>query len=327
MSRYLALRLSAPAAEIETLQFSREERPIEAIAPGEALVAVKAAAINPSDAKAALGKMPQAVWPRTPGRDYAGIVLDGPAAWVGREVWGTSGHGGIVSDGSHAALLRIPAAHLRAKPKRLSFAEAGAVGVPFVTAFEGFRRAGGVRAEDVVLVLGANGKVGQAAVQLAAGAGARVFAAARTTWAAPAHVTLVDAETQDAAALVRDATAGHGADIVFNTVGSPYFDTANTAMAHGARQILISTIKTSVDFDIFRFFRGRHTFLGVDSLALDGAACGEILDALLDGFEDGRFTPFPVRPEDLVSFAQAEEAYRRVFQAERARLVLTPEAG
>ena len=70
---------------------------------------VAAAGVNPSDVKAALGLMPQAVWPRTPGRDFAGTVVDGPADWIGREVWGSGGDLGITRDGSHAGWLLLPA--------------------------------------------------------------------------------------------------------------------------------------------------------------------------------------------------------------------------
>ncbi|MGD5523872.1 hypothetical protein QUS88_22545, partial [Xanthomonas citri pv. citri] len=128
---------------------------------------------NPSDVKAALGLMPQAVWPRTPGRDFAGVVVDGPGDWVGREVYGSGGDIGITRDGSQARFLELPVAALRARPTNISMEEAGAVGVPFVTAYEGLRRAGMPQAGQVVMVAGANGKVGQAAVQLAAQAGAR----------------------------------------------------------------------------------------------------------------------------------------------------------
>ena len=72
---------------------------------GELLIEVKAAAVNPSDVKAATGLMPYAVFPRTPGRDYAGVVIDGPAEWIGREVFGSSGDLGIRRDGTHATHL------------------------------------------------------------------------------------------------------------------------------------------------------------------------------------------------------------------------------
>ena len=128
--------------------------------PTDAVVEVHASAVNPSDVKAALGAMPQALWPRTPGRDYAGIVVHGPAEWTGRAVWGSSGECGITRDGAHATHLVLPVTCLRTKPDRLSFAEAASVGVPFVTAAQGFSEAGGIKADDVVLVLGSNGTGG-----------------------------------------------------------------------------------------------------------------------------------------------------------------------
>src|ERR1700743_933814 len=71
----------------------------------EVMIEIKAAAVNPSDIKAATGLMPYAVFPRTSGRDYAGIVIDGPAATIGRAVFGSSGDLGIRRDGTHATHL------------------------------------------------------------------------------------------------------------------------------------------------------------------------------------------------------------------------------
>src|SRR3954464_10972999 len=73
--------------------------------PNDLLIEVKAAAVNPSDVKAATGLMPYAVFPRTPGRDYAGVVIDGPDGTVGREVFGSSGDLGVRRDGTHASHL------------------------------------------------------------------------------------------------------------------------------------------------------------------------------------------------------------------------------
>lgn len=93
------VRLPAKAADaasiapvIETRALSRRDN--------ELLIEVRAAAVNPSDVKAATGLMPYAVFPRTPGRDYAGVVIDGPAGWIGREVFGSSGDLGIRRDGT-----------------------------------------------------------------------------------------------------------------------------------------------------------------------------------------------------------------------------------
>lgn len=296
--------------------------------PDQALVRVASAGVNPSDVKAALGLMPQAVWPRTPGRDFAGTVVDGPAEWVGKAVWGSGGDLGITRDGSHAGWLLLPVQALREKPATLGFDAAGSVGVPFVTAVEGYRRSGAPQRGQVVAVMGANGKVGQAAVQLAAQAGATVIAVQRqggpyASFAA-GPVQVVDARHEDVAARIRELSHGRGADLVYNTVGSPYFAAANQAMAKGATQIFISTVERPVPFDIFSFYRGMHTYVGIDSLALDCRAAAERLDSLRAGFEAGTLQPFPVRADAAYALADALTAYRRVLGGDDARIVLRP---
>ncbi len=321
-----ALRIPAKADSIDALRFELVDSIEHAPARDNALVRVLAAAVNPSDAKAGLGLMPQAVWPRTPGRDFAGTVVAGPAEWIGRDVYGSGGDIGITRDGSHGHFLELPAAALRAKPVNISMDEAGSVGVPFVTAYEGFRRSGMPRAGQVVMVLGANGKVGQAAVQLAAQAGARVLAVQRR--AGPdagfksGQVEVIDASSSDVAERTRQLTDGRGADIIFNTVGSQYFAAANQAMAKGATQIFISTHDRAVPFDIFAFYRGMHTYVGVDSLGMGCIETTAQLDAMREGFERGTLKPFPVAR--AYPLAQAREAYVAVLGGTSDRIVLHP---
>src|SRR5438045_4107804 len=215
------VRRSAKAADaasispvIETHALSRGENDL--------LIVLKAAAVNPSDVKAATGLMPYAVFPRTPGRDYAGVVIEGPTGWTGREVFGSSGDLGIRRDGTHATHLVVEAEAVVEKPKNLSWEEAAGIGVPFVTAMEGFRRAGMPDKNEIVLVMGVNGKVGQAAVQIASWHGARVIGVVRKPEPYQGHansrVEVIDASTTDIAARVRELSNGSGADIVFNTV-------------------------------------------------------------------------------------------------------------
>lgn len=323
-----ALRLYGKAEGIEALAPAVEPLAVPVPGPGQCLVEVKAAGVNMSDVKAALGHMPYAVWPRTPGRDYAGVVIEGPAHLVGKEVWGSSGALGIRGDGTHTRYLVLSVDEVREKPSTVTLDEAGAIGVPFITAYEGLEAAGGVKPDDVVLVMGGNGKVGQAAIQLATRAGASVFAVERTSDPYMGHasgpVQTIDSTREDVASVVRERTGGHGADIVFNTVGSPYFEAACAAMAPDARQIFISTIDRAVPFDIFRFFRGRHRFIGIDSLALGGVACGNILEALRPGFESGQLKPFPVRPSATYALDDAARAYAEVWNSSRDRIVLRP---
>src|ERR1700737_424314 len=134
------VRLLAKADDPASLAPVIERRPLSRAA-NELLIEVRAAAVNPSDVKAATGLMAYAVFPRTPGRDYAGIVIDGPADWIGREVFGSSGDLGIRRDGTHATHLAIEPDAVVEKPKRLSWDEAAGIGVPFVTAMKGLKRA------------------------------------------------------------------------------------------------------------------------------------------------------------------------------------------
>jgi NADPH2:quinone reductase len=322
-----------------TVRFEKKAETADALAPrietielapgaGSCVVEIRAAAVNPSDAKAALGLMPHAVWPRTPGRDYAGVVVEGKRALLGKEVWGTGGDLGISRDGTHASHLVIEEAALREKPASLSLEEAAGIGVPFVTAYEGFEAAGGIAAGDIVLVLGANGKVGQAAVQIASMRGARVFAASRLAGPHSGHashpVESIDARQADIAAIARERTAGHGADIVFNTVGSPYYDQGNAAMALGGRQIFIATVERTVPFDIFAFYRGRRRYIGADTLGLDAVACGAMLDALRPGFESGALRPFSIAEENVLPLSRAGDAYKAVLDGARERILLKP---
>ena len=323
-----AVRLARKSESADTLALTVESLPPPLLAPGEALVRVASGAVNPSDVKAALGLMPQARWPRTPGRDYAGTVVAGPAEWVGRKVWGSGGDLGITRDGSHAGWLALPVSALREMPANLGFDEAGAVGVPFVTAFEGLRRCGMPQRGQTVAVMGANGKVGQAAVQLAAQAGARVIAVQRGRSAfegfAAGPVDAIDAAAEDVAARLRELTGGRGADIVYNTVGSAYFAAANAAMAKGATQVFISTHDRAVPFDIFAFYRGMHTYVGIDSLALDCTAAAERLDAMKSGFEAGTLKPFPVDAGSVHGLSEVAEVYRLVVGGAERRTVLRP---
>lgn len=324
MRRLRVLRKADTADELElVVEQCDPPRP----GADEVLVEIHAAGINRSDVSAAIGRMPQAVWPRTPGRDWAGTVVEGPSGLIGREVFGAGGDLGITRDGTHASHLLVPCNAIVERPAALTLAEAGALGVPFVTAQEGFVRAGMPKPGDVVLVMAVNGKVGQAAAQIAAMLGARVFGVSRRAEPfAHAHcpVRMIDGSSEDVAAVVRAETDGHGADIVYNTVGSPYFAAANAAMAHGGRQIFIATIERPVPFDIFAFYRGRHSYFGIDSLALDACASAALLRELLPGFASGALRPFPVKESARFSFDSAAEAYRTVHAIDRDRMVLVP---
>jgi NADPH:quinone reductase len=296
--------------------------------PNDLLIEVKAAAVNPSDVKAATGLMPYAIFPRTPGRDYAGVVIDGPAGTMGREVFGSSGDLGIRRDGTHASHLVVESDAVVEEPKTVAWEEAAGIGVPFVTAMEGFRRAGIPKPGETVLVFGANGKVGQAAVQIATWQGARIIGVVRKAEPYEGHtnasIEVIDASATDVATRVRELTDGKGADIVFNTVGDPYFQAAHKSLALRGRQILIAAIDRIVQFNILEFYRGQHTYVGVDTLGLSSIATGAVLRDLGPGFASGHLKPFPIKANAVYPLERAKEAYVAVAGSSRDRVILKP---
>jgi len=319
------VRLNAKAADATSIAPCIERRAL-ARRQDEVVVAIEAAGVNPSDVKAATGLMPYAVFPRTPGRDFSGRVIDGPREWIGKSVFGTSGDLGIRRDGTHASHLVVETAALVERPDAISMDEAAGIGVPFVTAIEGFRRTGMPKPGEHVLIMGVNGKVGQAAAQLATWLGANVIGVVRKDEPYEGHanapIEIVNSAATDVAERVRELTEGKGADIVFNTVGDPYFDDAHRSLAKGGRQILIAAVHKVVQFDILAFYRGRHTYVGIDTLAFSSVESADVLRSVLPGFAGGFLRPFPIKDGSIYSLADAKAAYAAVIGSSRDRIVL-----
>jgi NADPH:quinone reductase len=321
------VRLNTKAADVSSITPAIERRCLSR-RPDEVVVAIEAAGVNPSDVKAATGLMPYAVFPRTPGRDFSGVVIDGPREWMGKAVFGTSGDLGIRRDGTHASHLVVEAAALVEKPPTVSMDEAAGIGVPFVTAIEGFRRSGMPKAGETVLIMGVNGKVGQAAVQLATWQGAIVIGVVRKDEPyeghANAQIEIINSATTNVAGRVRELTDGNGADIVFNTVGDPCFNDANQALAKEGRQILIAAVHKVVEFNILEFYRGRHTYVGIDTLAFSSIESAEVLRSVMRGFASGLLRPFPIAASSIYPLSDAKAAYAAVIGSSRDRIVLRP---
>jgi NADPH2:quinone reductase len=98
-----------------------EELPPPIPGQGEVKVQVRTASINPSDVRNIEGKMEGTTLPRIPGRDFSGVVVEGPPNLLGMEVWGTGGDIGFTRDGSHAEFILIPVEAAVPKPSTLTF--------------------------------------------------------------------------------------------------------------------------------------------------------------------------------------------------------------
>lgn len=259
---------------------------------GESLVRVAAAAINPSDVKNVAGAFKTRL-PRTPGRDYAGIVVAGDGK--GREVWGSGPRFGVERDGSHAEFILIPTEWLSDKPPQLSMEEAAAIGVPFVVAWNGLIQAADLRTGETVLVIGAAGAVGRAATQIARWRGARVIGADVVEGLAEAD-RFINSKTHDVVAEVKAATGDKGVDLVYDAVGGPMFELGLKSLRPQGRQIAITSIgDPRVSFNLPDFYHERLRLIGVDSLKLDGSEIAAIMNALRQCFDSGNLKPFEVK--------------------------------
>lgn len=288
---------------------------------GEALVRVKAAAINPSDFKNVSGHFRDTTLPRTPGKDFAGIVVKGKRR-EGEEVWGSPPKLGVVRDGSHAEYVVVPEETLSRIPKSLTMAQAAAIGLPFVTAWASVVDAARIHPGETILIVGAAGAVGQAATQIANWKGARVIGADITTGPIAGTVAMIDTRREDLRARVLELTAGKGVDAVLDGVGGPLFEPALRSLRYGGRQVAItSTGEPRVSFNLIEFYHNLSRLIGVDSNGLSPRQVGEIGEQLRLGFEAGALRPPPI---EIVPFDQVVAAYSRVAAGQaRAKQVLS----
>jgi NADPH:quinone reductase-like Zn-dependent oxidoreductase len=290
---------------------------------GEALVKVAASAINPSDVKNVAGAF-RASLPRIPGRDFAGVVVQGHR-WEGREVWGSGANFGVGRDGAHAEYVAIETANLSEKPAQLSMAQASAVGVAYQAAWLALISAAKLQPGETVLVTGALGAVGRAATRIAHWKGAKVIGASRSRAPSEADI-LVEVGGCDLAAEVKSLTGGSGVDVVLDAVGGPMFEPALRSLRTGGRQVSItSTGGGRVGFDLGDFYHGALTLIGVDTMKLTGPKVADIMNALREGFEAGDLRAPEVETWPL---QDAVAAYGAVEKgAARRRQVLEPSAG
>jgi NADPH:quinone reductase-like Zn-dependent oxidoreductase len=151
---------------------SVREMPVPKPGAGEVLIKVRAAGVNPVDWKAAGGRVGL-----VPGTDVAGVIDtlgEGVSGWkVGEPVLGFARQ-----SGSYAEYAVIPVSGLARKPQSLSFEQAAGVPIAAETAWRALHEAGGIQKGQTVLIHGAAGGVGSAAVQVAKAAGARVIGTA-----------------------------------------------------------------------------------------------------------------------------------------------------
>jgi NADPH2:quinone reductase len=288
-----------------------------------AIVQVRSASVNPSDVKNLSGHFEHTVPPRIPGRDFSGVVVEGPSEWLGQDVWGTGGDIGFTRDGTHAQFIKIPLTALARKPRTLTHEEASAIGVNFVVAWLGTVTYAQLAEGETIAVIGAGGGVGGAVTQIAKARGCRVIGIARSAPAAGSPAAeLIDEYVpidDDTVQRVRELTGG--VDVVYDTVGGTAFETALKLAKRRGRVVEISaTGKRRVDFDLIDFYHNETQLLGADSAKLGVAESAPLMAALVEGFESGKLRA-PVIAERF-ALEHGQDAYRAVAAGTSGRVVI-----
>jgi NADPH:quinone reductase-like Zn-dependent oxidoreductase len=282
--------------------------------PGEVLVRVAGAGVNPGDAVLRSGRVPELVaLPWTPGNDVSGVVErigEGVTRFVpGDEVYGMLA---VTGRGAYAEFTVAPAAALARKPRGTGLMEAGGVPLVALTAWQALAVLARVRPGDRVLVHAAAGGVGHVAVQLAKELGAYVIGTAR----ADKHGFLEDLGADELIDHTdvdfRSATAP--VDAVLDLVGGSYGPRSLDVLRPGG--ILVgASIDPGTD-------ERRAAARGLRYAWVTAAPSGEAMQRITERIEAGRLR---VRVQRTYPLAEAAAAHRAIEEKRTTgKIVLTP---
>jgi len=292
----VVIRASGPPAQALVVR----SEPVPEPGPGEVLVEVHAAGVNPLDLANTAGLLGTPL-PMIPGVDFAGIVVsDGDLR--GREVWGSSPQLGMKRPGTHARFVALPETWLSRKPERLTMAQAGAVGRPHLAAWETLIEAGQLKPGETVLITGGAGAVGQAATAIARWRGATSIIAGAHKAEGPDH--FIDTSSSDLRDAMLDLTSGRGADMVLDTVGGALFEPAVKSLRFGGRLTGLHS-HDRAEIDLVEIYSYERHVTGLASVFMDGAHCANIFDQLAALFDRGVLTPPAIKTWPLANSTQA----------------------
>lgn len=307
-----AIRVDA-FGEPEVLQLKEVQTP--QTGHGEVLVRIHVAGVNPVETYIRAGKYARLPnLPYTPGNDGAGVV-DQVGADVSEFKAGDRVYTAGSLSGTYAEFALCKKEQVHPLPANVSFAQGAAIGTPYATAYRGLLQRAGAEPGEIVLVHGASGGVGTAAVQLARAHGLRVFGTAgsdegfKLVREQGAH-EVFDHRAPDHFEKIMKATDGHGVDVIVEMLANVNLGRDLTILAKAGRVVIIGS-------------RGPMEINPRDTMQRDADVRGMILPntpptqlasihaALVAGLENG--TLRPVIGKEF-SLAEAAEAHRAVME-------------
>lgn len=295
----------------ESLRLEDIDAPVPG--PGEVLVDVHAAALNFPDVLMIEGKyQSQPPFPFAPGGELSGTIAAlGPGVTgleVGQAVFGGSGSGAFVEQ------VAVPANRLHVKPSSLSFAQAAGVSTTYGTSYHALKQRADLQSGENLLVLGAAGGVGLAAVELGKVMGARVIAAASTDEklavardaGADELINYSDGELKEK---VKALTGGKGADVIYDPVGGDLFDQCMRCINWKGRVLVVGFTgghipRVPINLILLKGCQVVGVFYGSFS-AREPEVNAENFRTLIDWFDDGTLRPLVGAAYPMADYAQA----------------------
>jgi NADPH2:quinone reductase len=303
-----------------------EEVPTPQARPGEILVRMHAAGVNPVETYIRAGKyarLPEL--PYTPGNDGAGVVeqlgADLSEFKAGDRVYTA----GSIS-GTYAEFTLCKKEQVHPLPANVSFAQGAAMGTPYATAYRGLLQRADPKPGETVLVHGASGGVGTAAVQLARARGLRVLGTAgsdegiKLASEQGAH-EMFDHRAPDHFEQIMKATGGHGVDVIVELLANVNLGKDLTILAKGGRVVIIGS-RGRVEIDPRDTMQRDADIRGMALPNTPPTDMASIHAALVAGLENGTLRPVISKEFPL---ADAARAHRAVMEpGALGKIVLVP---
>jgi NADPH2:quinone reductase len=288
-----------------------EQVPDPSPAAGQVVVSTRAVGVNPVETYVRAGKYNQKVFPYTPGADAAGVV-ESVGAGVKKFRPGDRVYTAGTISGAYAEKILCAEAHVHRLPAHVSFAQGAALGVPYATAYRALYDRAFAKAGETILVHGASGGVGTAAVQMARAAGLTVIGTGgtdrgRALVAEQGAHHVLDHRAPDYLQQVMTLTEGRGVDIILEMLANVNLDKDLTVLAKRGRVIVVGN-RGRIEIDPRATMARDADIRGMTLMNATDEDLRGIHAALVAGLENRTLRPVIGKELPLSEAPQAHEA-------------------
>ncbi|UFS72012.1 NADPH:quinone reductase [Geomonas sp. RF6] len=276
--------------------------------PGQVVVKVAAAGVNPVDTYIRSGIYGEVPFPFTPGIDGAGII-EAVGEGVRHRKVGERVYVAFCISGTYAEKVLCNEFQTHPLPDRISFAQGAAIGVPYGAAYRALFQKAQAKGGETVLVHGASGGVGIAAVQLARGAGLWVLATAgseegrRLVLEQGAH-EVIDHHAPGHLRQLAEKTCGRGLDVILEMLANVNLGEDLGALAQGGRVVVVGS-RGRVEIDPRDLMKRESAVMGITLFNATEREHQEMHAAFRAGLESGTLRPVVSKELPLSEAAQA----------------------